>query len=143
MSISEVVVKKYNTAILNLFEIILSLDETQQHTLLKYAKNLFLSEKRVGDRKSCQIPIYYATEDHAYTGYIDNISPSGLFIKTRKSLPVGNEILMTFRMRGLKKPIKINGEIAHSSPAGLGVKFRKTSPNLIKVIKILVDRMDA
>jgi hypothetical protein len=49
--------KKYNTAILNLFELILKLSEKQQHVLLKFTEHLFIKEKRTIDRKSCHIPI--------------------------------------------------------------------------------------
>ena len=134
--------EKYNTDILNLFEIILSLDEKKQRKLLSIAKALFLSEKRRDDRKSCQIPVYYATEERVYTGYIKNISRTGLFIETKKKLPVGEEILMTFRLQGLKKPVKIKGEIAHASKFGAGIKFNNTNSKLIKEIGILVDRMN-
>ena len=80
---------KYNTAILKLFEIILSLNESQQEQLLKLTENLFVKEKRVNNRKSCHIPIYYATSDRVYSSHIENISPTGLFIKAEKPLPSG------------------------------------------------------
>lgn len=134
--------KKYNTDIRNLFEIILNLDEKQQNKLLTIAKTVFLIEKRNADRKPCQIPIYYATEDKVYTGYIINISRSGLFIETKKNLPIGDEILMTFRLRGLKKPIKVNGKIVHTNRSGVGIKFKNNCSKLMKVIGILVDQMN-
>ena len=118
MSISGNTVKRYNTAILRLFEIILSLDENQQKKLIGCAESLFLKEKRIHNRKLCQIPIYYATENQVFSSYIKNISQSGLLIETRKSLPFGEEILMTFRLEGLNKPIKIRGQIAHSGTSG-------------------------
>ena len=135
------VLKRYTTDILNLFEIIISLDDKQQRRLLRIAKSLFLSEKRGGDRKSCRIPIYYATDEKVYTGHINNISRTGLFIETRRKLPVGDKILMTFRLQGLRKPIKIKGEIAHTNRSGVGTKFIHTNPKAIKVIGILVDKM--
>ena len=137
------VLKKYNTDILNLFEIIISLDNKQQGKLLRIAKSLFLNEKRGGNRKSCQIPIYYATEEKVYTGFIENISPTGLFIKTRRRLPIGDEILMTFRLQGLAKPIKIKGEIAHTNRSGVGIKFIHTNPKVTQVLGILVAKMKA
>lgn len=134
--------EKYNTDILNLFEIILNLDEKRQRKLLSIAKTLFLREKRRDDRKTCQIPVYYATEDQVYTGYIKNISRTGLFIETKKNLPIGDEILMTFRLQGLNKPIKIKGQIAHTNKSGVGIKFKNTNSKLMKAIGILVDRMN-
>ncbi len=133
--------KKYNTAILNLFELILKLSENQQHALLKFAEYLFIKEKRANDRKSCHIPIYFATSDRVYSSHIKNLSNSGLFIETQTMLPVGDEIIMTFRMEGLNKPIKIKGEIAHTSRSGIGVKFKAINSQIAKKLKILVDQM--
>ena len=142
MVTSEKAVKKYNTTILNLFEIILSLDEKQQRKLLSLAEALFIKEKRTKARKSCDIPIYYATSDRVYSGHISNISHSGLFILTHKILPVGDEILMTFRMEGLKKPVKIEGEIAHTNHLGMGVSFKEIKSHIPGKLEIRVDLMN-
>jgi Tfp pilus assembly protein PilZ len=141
MSVSVNAGKRYNTAILKLFEIILSLDENQQKKLIECAETLFLKEKRTHSRKPCQIPIYYATENQVFSSYIKNISQSGLLIEARKSLPPGDEILMTFRLNGLAKPMKIRGQIAHSGTSGIGVKFIGISRKMEKAIGVLVDQM--
>jgi Tfp pilus assembly protein PilZ len=138
---SETAAKKYNTAILKLFEIILGLKESQQRELLKIAENLFVKEKRANIRKSCDIPIYYATSDQVYSSNIKNISASGLFIVSEKMLPVGDELLMTFKMEGLNKPIKLKGEIAHTNSMGMGVKFMDIKPEISRKLKILVEQM--
>jgi Tfp pilus assembly protein PilZ len=140
MSISKKAVKKYNTSILNLFEIILNLNENQQRMLLACAEKMFLKEKRNNTRKSCQIPIYYATDDQVYASHIKNISRTGLFIETQKKLPVGNIILMTFRLKGFDKPLKIRGEIAHTESSGIGVRFLNPNPGLETVIGQFIDR---
>ena len=123
-------VKKYSTLISRLFNIVLSLSEEQQHELLKYAEEMFLKEKRVDPRKLCKIPVYYATYDRVYSNYIKNISRNGLFIETQRPLFVGEEVLMTFRLKGFDKPIKIKGEVAHAARTGIGVEFKKNSPFL-------------
>ena len=132
---------KYNTAILRLFEIILSLNERQQELLLNLTENLFIKEKRANDRKSCHIPIYYATSDRVYSSYIENISPTGLFIKSEKPLPTGEEILMTFNIQGFNKPLKISGEIAHANDAGIGVKFKNLCPQMADKLENIVVQM--
>ena len=135
-------VKKYSTLIYKLFNIVLNLSEEQQVTLLKHAEELFLEEKRSFGRKDCKIPVYYATYDRVYSNYIQNISRSGLFIKTQRPLFVGEEILMTFRLKGFDKPIKIKGEVAHATRAGIGVEFKNASPFLMEVIGILIDQVE-
>ena len=141
MITAQTVTAKYNTAILNLFDIILGLNESQQRKLLKLAEYLFIKEKRTNVRKSCHIPIYYATSDRVYTSHIQNISLSGLFIVNQKILPVGEKILMTFRLEGLNKPIKTKGKITHTNRMGMGVKFKGIKPQIAEKLKILVDRM--
>ena len=135
-------VKKYSTLIYKLFNIVLSLSEKQQMTLLKHAEKLFLEEKRSSTRRDCKIPVYYATYDRVYSNYIDNINRNGLFIKTQRPLIVGEEILMTFRLKGFDKPIKIKGEVAHATRAGIGVEFKDASPFLMEVLGILIDQID-
>ncbi len=138
---SGTVAKKYNTSILNLFEIILGLSEKQRQLLLKLAEDVFIKEKRSSDRKSCHIPIYYATSERVYSSHIINLSPSGLFIVAQKLVPVGEEILMTFRMEGLNKPIKLRGEVAHTNSLGMGVKFKGIKEDLERKLKVIVDQM--
>jgi hypothetical protein len=135
-------IKKYSTLIYKLFNIVLNLSEEQQLTLLKHAEELFLKEKRTFTRKGCKIPVYYATYDRVYSNYIQNISRNGLFIKTQRPLFVGEEILMTFRLKGFDKPIKLKGEVAHATRAGIGVEFKNASPFLIEVLGILLDQIE-
>jgi Tfp pilus assembly protein PilZ len=134
-------IRKYNTAILKLFEIILGLNEGQQQLLLKLTENLFIKEKRANNRKSCHIPIYYATSDRVYSSHIENISPTGLFIKSEKPLPTGEKILMTFNIKGFNKPLKVSGEIAHATDAGIGVKFKDLSPHVANKLESVVVQM--
>ncbi len=134
-------IRKYNTAILKLFEIILGLNEGQQQLLLKLTENLFIKEKRANNRKSCHIPIYYATSDRVYSSHIENISPTGLFIKSEKPLPTGEEILMAFNIKGLNKPLKVRGEIAHANDVGIGVKFKDLSPHVANKLENVVVQM--
>jgi hypothetical protein len=129
---------KYNTAILKLIKIIITLNERQLDLLLKIAEELFIKEKRANNRRECRAPIYYATSDRVYTGHIENISPTGLFIKAEKALPPGEEILMTFNIKGLDKPIKVRGEIAHANDEGLGVQFKNLNPNILKILEKFV-----
>jgi len=141
MALSERDDKKYNTLIYKLYNLILNLSEDQQLSLLKYAEEMFLAEKRIDTRKPCKIPVYYATYDRVYSNYVKNISRNGLFIETQRPLLVGEDILMTFRLKGFDKPVKIKGEVAHATRAGVGVEFKNTSPFLVQVIGILIDQM--
>ena len=121
MSAQDQTSKKYNVVISKLFQIVIDLSEEQQLALLRYAEDLFVKEKRINIRKSCNIPVKYATYYRVYSNHIKNISQSGLFIETQRPLIVGDEVIMTFRLDGFNKPLKIKGEIAHATRACVGV----------------------
>ena len=141
MSAQESRSKKYNAAITKLFQIVIDLTEEQQIKLLRHAEDLLAEDKRYSLRKSCDIPVNYAKDCRVYTNNISNISQSGLFIDTQKPLAVGAEIIMTFRLDGFDKPLKIKGKIAHSSDKGVGVEFKNVSPYIEEMIDILIRRM--
>ena len=141
MSAQEKTKKKYNVAISKLFQIIIELDEEQQRELLYRAEQLLVKEKRGDIRKSCDIPIHYAANDHVYSNKITDISANGLFIDTRRPLIRGDEVLMAFRMEGFDKSLKLRGEIARTNQAGIGVAFKNISPHTEEMIRVIVNRM--
>ena len=130
--------KKYNTTISKLFEIILSLNEDQQEMLLKQAERLPKREKRANDRNLCHTKVFFSTSKHVYSSYIKNISPTGLFIETDEPMQTGEKILMLFNIKGINKTLKIKGEIAHTANAGLGVKFKDLEPPMANELKSIM-----
>jgi Tfp pilus assembly protein PilZ len=141
MSAQKNSIKKYNVVIPKLFQTIISLGEEQQQALLRHAEELLVNEKRANVRKSCNIPINFAAYDRVYSDHIKNISPNGLFIETRKPFLVGDEILMTFRLDGFDKSLKIKGEIAHATRFGVGVEFKEISPYIKEMLCLVIKRM--
>jgi Tfp pilus assembly protein PilZ len=133
--------KKYNVVISKLFQVVIDLSEEQQETLLRHAEELLVKDKRVGIRKSCNIPINFAAYDRVYSNHIKNISPKGLFIETHRPLFVGDEIVMTFRLEGFDKPFKLWGEIAHATRFGVGVEFKDISPYIEEMLRNVIRGM--
>lgn len=64
------------------------------------------------------------TKECDFKAFIDDISSSGVFIKTRKHLLVGQEIAMKFIFPNGKNTIKATGEIIRVSEKGIGVEFK-------------------
>ena len=135
--------KKYNVVIPKLFQIILNLSEDKQSLLLQYAEELLVRERRSFIRKSCSIPVSYATYDRVYTNTIKNISQKGVFIETRRPLFVGEELLLSFSMAGIEKPLKVKGEIVQVNRSGIGVEFKNMSPYIEEMLANLISRMKA
>jgi Tfp pilus assembly protein PilZ len=87
-------------------------------------KNL---EERQDSRKKFNEPQHVIaacrTRDSDFDAFIQNISSSGVFIKTTKPLLAGQEIAMTFTFPQTQKTIMATGEIVRISYDGVGVKF--------------------
>ena len=130
-----------NPNITKLLQLAVSLSEEHQLALLRQAEKLAVKDKRNTLRKNCDIMVSYANDSRVYTNSISNISRSGLFIETQQPLAKGEEIIMTFRLDGFDKPLKIRGDIARSTPEGFGVKFKDISPYIAEMIEILIKRM--
>lgn len=81
------------------------------------------SQPRKHDRKDFFMIVDYSVNDQYYRDFIQDISESGVFIKTSQSLSVGQKIQMTFMSPDYQKPFKIKGEIVRIRSDGVGVKF--------------------
>ena len=141
MNVPGTALKKYNVVIPKLFQIILNLPEEKQLALLQHAEELLVKERRAFIRKSCSIPVSYATYDRVYSNTIKNISQRGVFIETQRPLFVGEELVMSFSMPGFGKPLKVKGEIVQVSRSGIGVEFKNVSPYIEEMIAKLISRM--
>ena len=76
--------------------------------------------------------------------YLGNISSGGLFVKTEKPLPQGEQFLLRLHLPDLQEPLRISCEVvwARSSaeatrkePAGMGVKFIEMSKKESEALK--------
>jgi Tfp pilus assembly protein PilZ len=141
MKVPEASLKKYNVVIPKLFQIILNLPEEKQLALLQHAEELLVKERRAFIRKTCSIPVSYATYDRVYSNTIKNISQKGVFIETKRPLFVGEELILSFSMPGFGKPLKVKGEIVQVSRSGIGVEFKNMSPYVEEMIATLINRM--
>ena len=141
MNVTGTALKKYNVVIPKLFQIILNLPEEKQLALLQHAEELLVKERRAFVRKTCSIPVSYATYDRVYSNIIKNISQKGVFIETQRPLFVGEELIMSFSMKGFGKPLKVKGEIVQVSRSGIGVEFKNMSPYVEEMIAKLINRM--
>ena len=124
-----------------MFDTILKLDRDQQERVLNYAEDLLYEDKRVAVRKKCEIPINYASYYRINTGQISNISQSGLFIETNNSLKVGDDIYMSFNMKGYDSPFKLKGVIVYRNRMGVGVEFKDVRPYIEQMLGALVRRL--
>ncbi len=82
----------------------------------------------------------YDTEDGSYRSFIQDINDDGVFIETRESFYVGQDILLTFLMEG-KNSFIIAGKVDSREPEGIDVKFEELSQQEQDMIKTLKEKM--
>ena len=68
------------------------------------------------------MPVNFATPDRAFSGFIQNISSGGLLIETRETLPVGEQVTLSFMRPKSRDYVKVGGEVVRKMPDGVGVK---------------------
>ncbi len=87
-----------------------------------------------------QIAVDYDTEDGSYRSFIQDINDDGVFIETRESFYVGQDILLTFLMDDNSSFI-ITGKVGNREPEGIDVKFENLSQQEQDMIKTLKEKM--
>jgi Tfp pilus assembly protein PilZ len=117
-------------------------DEEMQQ-LLKELKERQDKEQRKYSRKDFLTIIDYTVEGRHYRDFIQDISESGVFIKTSRTFSIGQPISMTFMSPDNQKPFRIIGEIKHSQEDGIGVKFKIKSQVQELVLKSFVDMIQS
>ena len=75
-------------------------------------------------RKGQKINVECHTIDCQFRGLIQNISASGVFINTEKTLPNGQEVAMTFTFPDSKETVRATGEIIRSNTLGIAVEIK-------------------
>lgn len=126
-----------------IFELINSMSEAELRQLLKELEERKNRERRKYSRKDFFMTVDYIVEDQYFQDFIQDMSNSGVFIKTSQTFSEGQTILMTFMSPDNQQPFKINGEIVRVMPDGIGVKFKIESQVLEAAIKSLVNMIQS
>ena len=79
--------------------------------------------RRKGLRTPCLIPAHYNINRRLYSSFILDLNEAGAFIETDRSFPAGHKIVLNFFDPYSRRSSLINGLIAWSSDAAIGVKF--------------------
>lgn len=81
-------------------------------------------DSRKHSRKPYSKSVLYAADNQILDGTSQNISPSGIFLKTKDKLRVGQTMILSLPSK-TKKGLKIRGKVVWSNHDGCGVKFLK------------------
>ena len=78
-------------------------------------------------RKSCSVPLKYASSNQDFQGILKNISQGGLFIKSDHPIPIGRKLKLSIPSKKKAKLVKLDGKVVWSDENGFGVEFESKS----------------
>jgi Tfp pilus assembly protein PilZ len=131
-----------------LFKLIIDMSEDQKIQLLEQFGDVVYEDDvlqtvnldddesfmRGNPRKICLIPVKCKVEDRTFKSYIIDISKVGAFIESNDQFPVGQKIIISFKLPKYDNAFQLDGRIARSGPKGIGVKFYNLSPSQEDII---------
>ena len=94
--------------------------------------------KRQYERKNLFEMLDYTVNSQYYTDFTEDMSESGIFIRTKRNFTAGQEISIQFASPDQDRPFNIKGTIARVLPEGVGVKFKPQSQVQIDLIKAYI-----
>ena len=81
------------------------------------------SNRRKVPRTPCLIPAHYNINQRLYSSFILDINKAGVCVETDRAFPAGAKIFLQYLDPDTRRSTLINGLIAWSSGAAIGVKF--------------------
>lgn len=129
-----------------LVELIHNLTGERLEKLLQQLEKEIIDEaQKEGDRKnvriSCLISVDYADSERVFKDYIQDISSGGVFIKTRESFAIGEEIVLSMSLAGNGKAFKIPAEVVRKAEDGIGVRFKLSSQIQKTIIECFLEEV--
>ena len=113
-----------------LIALIKDMPEDQKIHLLNYIESKHAVYRKY-PRKEESIPSAFVIRDQIFTDSIKNISAGGVFITTKKSQTVGDEITLNFMISGHKRSFRVFGKIVRSDANGFAVEFFQEPEQLL------------
>ena len=106
-----------------IIRLVANLSDEKKQMLLETLIEWQQKEQRSDSRIPCMIAVDYATEKRAYRDFMQDLSKGGVFIETRESLHIGDNLSLTFSMPKSGSNFKMTGQIVRSDDMGIGVEF--------------------
>ncbi len=105
--------------------------------------------KRRSARLQHEIPVAYKSVGSFLSDWATNISHGGLFINTRKPLPVGTAVTILIQLPGASFPCELAGRVTrvaefanHANMVpGMGIEFTGVDDTRRREIDAFVDRL--
>jgi len=131
-----------------LVELIYKMPASRLKTLLGQLEKE-VPEKSTGEserrhvRVDCFVSVDYTDSERVFKDYIEDISTSGVFIKTREAFSVGEEIVLSMSISREGSAFKIPATVVRAAADGIGVRFKITSQVQEAIIESLIESINA
>ena len=89
--------------------------EAQKHHQRKDSRKSFVKNQLLTAK--CE------TIDGRFSASVQDLSPGGAFIYSKRRLSLGQEIAMTVKLPAAEEFLRVTGEIVRIAPNGYGVRF--------------------
>jgi len=99
----------------------LSLEKKQY--LIELLQEWQQNERRQDKRLPCLMAVDFSNRDRVYHEFIRDLSRGGVFIQTRETFDVGEQVTLTFTTQKYQVHFKLSGKIARLEDNGIGVQF--------------------
>lgn len=118
-----------DTLSVRLIRHILDMSYEEQISLLKQLEEMPTAALEISDRddkrRAFASNVAFTIQGVDYTGVSEDISASGMFIKTDESFAAGQMMVLTIQYTNRQKQVQIPAEIVSVRQNGIGVKFLK------------------
>jgi len=86
-------------------------------------------KERLHMRTLCCANVHFSFRENRYTGSIQDISRSGLFIETEDSFAVGQQITLSLPSDDSDAPSTLMGKVVRTDVRGIGIKINPEDYN--------------
>jgi uncharacterized protein (TIGR02266 family) len=105
--------------------------------------------KRRASRLEHELPVAYRSVGSFLTDWATNISQGGMFINSRKPLPVGTGVRILLQLPSLEFPLGLSGKVTRvvepgsgkGSVPGMGIEFTDVDPSRRAQLESIVTRL--
>ncbi len=90
-----------------------------------------MTEKRCHPRRASYIIVEYAVAEGIFRDIMKTISAGGFFVRTDRSIAVGQTISASFPLFDFETPVHIEGRVTRRDPDGFAVTFNEPIKGLV------------
>jgi hypothetical protein len=122
-----------------LFKLVIDMSDNQRLVLMKQLEQITSKPSNYGRRKyirkDCLISARISVANRILTCFILDISPQGAYIDSDEGIVVGQPIKLMFSSPNTRERLILSGEVVWSENQGAGIKFTRSNPKQIDIIR--------